>query len=416
MINQGINTTTAEYFWSVRNLTESICEPLEIEDYVAQPIIDVSPPRWHLAHTTWFFETFVLTPHSKDYKLFDKNFPFLFNSYYVQAGERWQRDKRGALTRPTVKQIYDYRHYVDDKMVELLNSSSSTNEIKKLVELGLNHEQQHQELLLYDIKYILGHNPLYPVYRKSIVEARSKPMNGWSKISSGLYTIGYQGDGFHFDNERGVHKVFLHDYEIANAVVSNAEYLKFVESDGYTNPVYWLDEGWKWVQENEIEAPLYWLKKSDKWMNYTFAGLAEINQDEPIMHVSFYEADAFARWAGLRLPTEFEWEVACQELNRTDKLDANFIENANFKPVASSNLGFLGNIWEWTSSAYRPYPFFEIAPGAIGEYNGKFMINQMVLKGGSFATSKTHIRPTYRNFFHPEMRWMFAGFRMARHS
>ena len=407
--------TISSRFRSAREQTEKICDPLETEDYVAQPIVDVSPPRWHLAHTTWFFEKFILSEFLPNYRLFNVDFPYLFNSYYVQAGERWQRDKRGALTRPTVKQIFEYRKYVDRYMSELMNSELMTQVVAQLIELGINHEEQHQELLMYDIKYILGHNPLFPVYIKDTITDRLEPLNGWSRISSGIYRIGFQEDGFCFDNEKGVHNVFLHDFEIANSVVSNESYLEFINDGGYENPIFWLDEGWKWVQENDIKSPLYWLKEKDEWMHYTFSGLESVNPDEPLTHVSFYEADAFARWAGARLPTEFEWEVACRELNEGPNSATNFIEDGNCRAVALTTRGFLGNLWEWTSSSYRPYPFFEIAEGALGEYNGKFMINQMVLRGGSFGTSKKHIRPSYRNFFHPHLRWMFSGIRLARH-
>ncbi len=400
---------TKDRFLEVRQQTEKICEPLEIEDYVAQPVVDVSPPRWHIAHTTWFFEQFVLEPYLSGYECFDPNFYFLFNSYYVQAGERWQRDERGALTRPTVKEILAYRSYVNDHMVKLMEQSEFPAE---LIELGLHHEQQHQELLLYDIKYILGNNPLFPKYIDPKPQEKIKPNAEWHHVSSGNYQVGFVGDGFHFDNEKGAHTVFLHDYEISSQLVKKGEFKEFMDDGGYENGPLWLDEGLKWVKENEISSPMYWVRDEEGWMEYTMGGLQAIDFDDPLVHVSFYEADAFARWKGMRIPTEFEWEVAAKQFSSNIK--GNFLENGHFSTVQEAKPAFFGNVWQWTSSAYRPYPFYKAPPGAIGEYNGKFMINQMVLRGGSFGTSKTHIRPTYRNFFHPHLRWHFAGMRLAR--
>lgn len=406
---------TTQKFSGIRKQSEKLCEPLEIEDFVAQPVVDVSPPRWHLAHTTWFFETFVLVPKMKGYKLFNSQFPYLFNSYYVQAGERWQRAERGYLTRPTVKEIYDYRKYVNEHIQEFLESTELDDELAYLMELGFQHEQQHQELLLYDIKYILGHNPLFPEYLP-FKKAESRRNQGeWRRIESGNYQIGYQEEGFHFDNEKGVHTVFLHDFEIADRLVTKGEFLEFLEAGGYEKTPLWLDEGWKWVQENEIKAPMYWVRDDGGWMEYTLNGLQPIDPNDPLVHVSFYEADAFARWKGVRLPTEEEWEVACNLLRPTAGVDVNFVESDFYRTTQEESLDFFGNVWEWTASAYRPYPFYQAPSGVLGEYNGKFMINQMVLRGGSFATPKDHIRSTYRNFFHPHLRWLFSGIRLARH-
>lgn len=400
-----------EQYLRVRNQSEKICDPLEVEDFVAQPVIDVSPPRWHLAHTTWFFEQFILSSFLKGYKPFHPDFHFLFNSYYVQAGERWQRAERGYLTRPTVKEIFDYRAHVDEHMNNLL-SKDSNPEVEKLVELGLQHEQQHQELLLYDIKYILGHNPLFPVYTNRKESDPLELRKEWLHIEAGNHQVGYAGDGFHFDNEKGVHTVFLHDFEIENLAVTKGEFMEFIEDGGYENIPLWLDEGAKWLAENEIKAPMYWLREDGDWKEYTLNGLQPIEPNDPLVHVSFYESDAFARWRGVRLPTEQEWEIAAQRYASPET--GNYVESSYYRTIQQQGNDFFGNVWEWTASAYRPYPFYKAPDGALGEYNGKFMINQMVLRGGSFGTPKDHIRPTYRNFFHPHLRWHFAGFRLAK--
>lgn len=406
---------TTEKFSIIRQQSEKLCAPLEIEDFVAQPVVDVSPPRWHLAHTTWFFETFILVPRMKGYKLFHPRYPFLFNSYYVQAGERWQRAERGYLTRPTVKEILAYRNYVNEHVLEFLENTEINHELAYLMELGFQHEQQHQELLLYDIKYILGHNPLFPEYARLVKSNIVRTEGSWRRIESGNYQIGYSGNDFHFDNEKGIHTVFLHDFEIADRLVTKGEYLEFLEARGYEKTELWLDEGWKWVAENEIKSPMYWVRDDGGWMEYTLNGLQPIDKNDPLVHVSFYEADAYARWKGVRLPTEHEWEVACKLLNPKPNPDSNFVESELYGTRQEDTLNFFGNVWEWTASAYRPYPFYEAPEGALGEYNGKFMINQMVLRGGSFATPANHIRSTYRNFFHPHLRWLFSGIRLARH-
>lgn len=408
-------------FLQVRKQTKELCDPLEIEDFVVQPVIDVSPLKWHLAHTTWFFETFVLVPYSKRYSLFDKRYPYLFNSYYISAGERWTRANRGQLTRPTVNDIFNYRAHVDKHMADLLSSFGTDpkveREITSLVELGCHHEQQHQELFLYDVKRILGDNPLFPVY-KPFTGTRSEVSKiEWLTVKEGLYKIGFEGNEFHFDNEKGCHSVFLHDYEISSNLVNNGDYINFIEDGGYHNHKLWLSEAWDWLKTNEIKAPRYWHQEDGGvWWNYNLGGYEKVNHEDPLVHVSYYEAEAFARWKGCRLPTEFEWEIACQEFGGNVVKESNFIESENFQAIGTGTKDFYGNVWEWTSSAYMPYPYFQIAKGALGEYNGKFMVNQMVLRGGSFATSNTHIRRTYRNFFHPHLRWLFAGLRLARHT
>ena len=374
----------------VRAYTEQICKPLQTEDYVVQVAEFASPAKWQLAHSSWFFETFLLLPHLPEYKLFNIDFPYLFNSYYNNAGDRVLRAKRGNLTRPTTNEVYAYRKHVDTAMGQLLQQKLD-GETVQLVTLGLHHEQQHQELLLSDIKYMFGQNPLFPAYdvETSLLDQESNRESGHVKISEGVYTIGYQGDGFCFDNELGVHKVYLHDFEIQKGLVTNGEYIEFIEAGGYKDFNLWLDEGWSWLKQNQVSKPLYWHQLDGQWMHYTLKGFQKIKENDILKHISFYEAMAFAEWKGMRLPTEFEWEIASSQLN-------------------------WGQRWEWTNSAYLPYPGFKKAPGAIGEYNGKFMINQMVLRGASIATSPKHSRPTYRNFFHPNAQWQFTGIRLAK--
>lgn len=380
--------TLSDRYNSIRKHTEHLCNALTTEDFVPQPADFVSPPKWHLAHTTWFFEQFVLNEHLPDYKLFDDDFSFLFNSYYNFVGKRVFRADRGNITRPGVHEVFEYRSYVDMHMQILLQLKSE--ELKDLIELGLNHEQQHQELLITDIKYILGNNPIFPIYDENIDwEKQENEETGFVKLEEGIYEIGFEGEGFSFDNEHGRHKVYLHDFEISKSLVTNAEYLEFISNGGYTNFDYWLDEGWSWVTENKIEAPLYWHKIDGEWHNYTLGGLEKLNPEAILTHISFYEAAAFAAWKKMRLPTEFEWEAAADKFN-------------------------WGKRWEWTNSAYLPYPNFKKPEGAIGEYNGKFMVNQMVLRGASCATPPQHDRKTYRNFFHAHERWQFNGIRLAK--
>lgn len=377
-------------YHSVRKHTEEICSFLQTEDHVPQPVPFVSPPKWHLAHTTWFFEEFVLKEYLPGYTVFNPDFSFLFNSYYNNVGKRVLRANRGAITRPATLQIIKYRHYVDMHMEILLQMKAGESHFHDLIELGLNHEQQHQELLLTDIKYILSCNPISPSYNEDIEwENQQNESSGFLTISEGVYGIGFEDEGFCFDNEMGRHKVYLHQFEIENALVTNAQYLEFIEAGGYENFNYWLDEGWQWVNENKINSPLYWHKTDEGWQHFTLSGMQNLNPNAILTHISFFEAAAYAEWKQMRLPTEFEWEIASNQLN-------------------------WGKRWEWTHSAYLPYPGFCRAEGALGEYNGKFMINQMVLRGGSCATSPNHTRSTYRNFFHPEERWQFNGIRLAK--
>lgn len=403
-------------FLTVRNRFIQLIKPLEIEDFVVQPVQDVSPPKWHLAHTTWFFEVFILVPNVPGYELFHPDYPLLFNSYYVAAGDRWTRANRGHLTRPTVKEVFAYREYVEKHMLAFLEDVDLTPELEYVLEIGLQHEQQHQELFLYDIKYILGHNPLFPVYQQESVMVSQDIIDfGWLKVEKGNYLVGHDGDGFCFDNEKGRHEIHLESFVIANRLVTNSEYLEFMQDGGYQNHEHWLSEGWDWVNNQPYKSPMYWIKEDNQWMCYTLGGLKPLELNEPVAHISFYEADAYARWAGVRLPTEFEWEVACSKYESRIPESAHLLDEECYQVLLSKEYCFYGSLWEWTSSAYLPYPFYAAPEGALGEYNGKFMINQKVLKGGSLATAREQIRSTYRNFFHPHLQWLFSGIRLAKH-
>ncbi len=399
-------------YQQVRHLSERICQPLATEDYGIQSMPDVSPPKWHLAHTTWFFETFILQPHLPGYSVFHPQFGYLFNSYYEAIGDRHPRAQRGLLSRPTVAEVYNYRAHVDRAM-ELLITTTNNPDLAALITLGLHHEQQHQELLLTDIKHILALNPLHPAYRKDLSDRLTTPSNPcqWLEYPGGLYSIGHEGDEFAFDNESPRHQIYLQDYKLADRLVINGEYLEFMRSGGYQTSQHWLSAGWATIQTQGWQAPLYWEQIDGEWWVMTLGGLRRVAEDEPVCHVSFYEADAYASWRGKRLPTEAEWEVATVGAGRS----GNFLDRDSLHPNPRNGdeHQFFGDVWEWTQSAYLPYPGFKIAPGAIGEYNGKFMCNQMVLRGGSCATSADHIRPTYRNFFPPDTRWQFSGIRLA---
>jgi ergothioneine biosynthesis protein EgtB len=395
---------------TVRRTTERLCAPLATEDYVVQAMPDVSPAKWHLAHTTWFFETFLLKRSLSGYQPLDPRYHFLFNSYYNAVSPQHARPARGHLSRPTVDEIYAYRAHVDKAMVALVGGGG--REIDALVALGLHHEQQHQELLLTDIKYNLAVNPLRPAYLPLDIPRASAPGSPQWIERAGAVMVGNDGDGFAFDNERPRHPCHLAPYRLASRLVTSGEYLGFMEAGGYGDPALWLSDGWNTVQAAGWQAPLYWERRDGAWWTYTLAGPRPVDAHAPVAHVSYYEADAFARWAGRRLPTEQEWEHAAEAL----PVRGNLQERAVFEPLGADGGGLtqvFGDVWEWTQSAYLPYPGFRPLGGDVGEYNGKFMVNQMVLRGGSCATPASHIRATYRNFFPPHARWQFSGIRLA---
>jgi ergothioneine biosynthesis protein EgtB len=420
--------THANQYHGVRRWTEHICEPLCIEDYVIQPMTDASPVKWHLAHTSWFFETFILVLHCPDYRVFHPEFGILFNSYYQAVGPRWPRPQRGLLSRPTVGEVYAYRAHVDQAINKLFESDKQRvlDRVGDILVLGLNHEQQHQELILTDLKYLLAANPLHPAYRRSTdrfrepdieyaQNSRSSPATEWLSYSAGMYDIGHEANGFAFDNELPRHTVYLDPFRIASELVTNGEYLTFIEDGGYERPELWLSDGWTVRQAHGWTAPLYWDTSRDELQTMTLAGLQPVNPREPVCHISFYEADAYARWARARLPLETEWEVAATSPT------GHFLESEHYHPAADrapDDCGPLfhlyGDIWQWTASPYVAYPGYVPLPGALGEYNGKFMCNQFVLRGASCVTPRSHARRTYRNFFPPDARWQFSGIRLAK--
>lgn len=420
-IAAGTTATTtdqslAERYVQVRRWTESLTEPLEVEDCVVSSMPDVSPTKWHLAHTSWFFETFVLADHQQGYRSPDPRYAYLFNSYYVQAGERHCRAQRGLATRPTLAQVLEYRRHVDAAVITLLDEIGDDAEHPAwaLVELGLNHEQQHQELLLTDIKHVLWTNPLRPAYRKvqGSPAGAIRPLT-WHEITGGIHEIGHAGDGFGYDNESPRHKVYLEPAQLASRLITNQEYLEFISDGGYSRPELWLSAGLATVQENGWDSPLYWERHDGEWNEFTLGGMAPLKGDAPACHLSYYEADAYARWAGKSLPTEAEWEVAAA----TAPVDGNFAESGLGHPAPAPGGEGLqqlyGDLWQWTGSAYLGYPGYHAASGAIGEYNGKWMADQWVLKGASVATPRSHARLTYRNFFPSPTRWQFTGLRLA---
>jgi ergothioneine biosynthesis protein EgtB len=412
-----------KHFDDIRATTENLCKPLAVEDFVVQPIEDVSPPKWHLGHTTWFFEQVVLEQFAAPYRPYHDGYYFVFNSYYESFGDRVERALRGTLSRPTVDEVYAYRHAVNERMRDAIENvpENKLSEFAGLVTLGLNHEQQHQELLITDIKYIFASNPLLPVYTDTeppIGRVPAEPMR-WLSFEGGLEEFGADGSSFAYDNESPRHKAFVHPFQLADRPVTCGEYLEFMNDSGYERAELWLSNGWDTVQETGWRAPLFWVSSGEDWQIISLSGLSDIEPSEPVCHVSHYEAAAYARWAGRRLPLETEWELAAVQ-QQAEPPTGNLLESGFYHPlpvgVAQDEpplKQMIGDVWEWTASAYLPYPGYKQALSALGEYNGKFMNDQMVLRGGSCATPASHIRPTYRNFFQSDKRWQFAGFRMA---
>jgi len=413
----------AEDYLSVRHTTEQICNPLTAEDQMVQSMPDASPSKWHQAHTSWFFETFILRPFLKNYRPTDDRYTFFFNSYYKQLGGHPVRAQRGLWSRPTLDEVRRYRQHVDENMMKLLEAGVP-DDVAALVVLGMNHEQQHQELIVTDIKHALWTNPLKPAYREraAAYSGDAVPLK-WIEHNGGESLVGYSGDGFSFDNEGPRHRVLLHRFGIASRLITNGEYVEFMRDGGYSRPELWLSDGWDAVGVNGWRAPFYWVERDGEWRVYTLNGERAVHPSEPVCHVSFYEADAYARWAGTRLPTEFEWEVIAARA----PVGGNLLESGQLHPSSVRSpaeargtpelpiqpMQLFGDVWEWTASPYIAYPGFHPATGVLGEYNGKFMCNQMVLRGGSCTTPTSHIRATYRNFFPPHVRWQFSGIRLA---
>jgi len=401
-------------FKMVRKASLKIAKPLSEEDMQIQSMPDASPIKWHLAHTTWAFETFILKSHCNNYSVFNESFEYLFNSYYNAIGEQYPRAHRGLLTRPTYKKILEYRQYVDLNMLEFIENMSAENKsLSYLMLLMINHEQQHQELMLTDIKHALFINPEYPVYKPSTSpEYITSPIK-WKEYPADLYEIGHKNEYFYFDNEGPRHRFYLESYAIASRLVTCGEYLEFMKNGGYQHASFWLSEAWSSILSDKITSPFYWIKKQGKWFHYTLSGLLPVELNSPVMHINYFEANAYAASVGKRLPTEQEWEVS----SRDASLEGSFRNLDQLHPSTASGddlQQMFGELWQWTSSSYNAYPGFKVPEGAIGEYNGKFMVNQYVLRGGSIATPKDHIRPSYRNFFYPDASWQYTGIRLAK--
>jgi ergothioneine biosynthesis protein EgtB len=426
-----------EAFRSIRNQSVQACERLELEDYSLQAAAFSSPPKWHLAHTSWFFETFILKPYLPDYEIFHRSYALLFNSYYNEIGEQYPRPNRGLLSRPTVKEVIAYRHYIDSAMIHFLTQTVLEESIRETIiqrtKLGLEHEKQHQELFFTDLKYSFSVNPLYPAYVKSDEmnlnsqqqeqqHESETPTMQWVDYLGGLVEMGVDqnSESFSFDNESPRHKIYVEPFTLASRLVTNGEYQEFIDDGGYHKPKYWLSDGWAAVQKNNWKHPLYWRNTNEGAMEFTLHGLQARHKNLPVCHVSGYEADAYANWANERLPTEAEWEFAAKQQQDVESEGLKENTHPKFHPIISEPEKKLrltqlyDNCWQWTSSAYRPYPGFKVSEGAIGEYNGKFMCNQWILRGGSCVSSANHLRPTYRNFFYPEDRWQFSGIRLAK--
>ncbi len=414
--NTSPASASVERFLQVRSTTEELCAPLSVEDCVAQSMLYASPAKWHIAHVSWFFETFILETGSPNYRPFDDAYRVLFNSYYNSVGRQHPRPQRGLLTRPSFDEVMAYRRHVDAAMVSLLEGGVDEH-IAEMLDLGLNHEQQHQELLLMDVKNLFFCNPLRPVYR-DVARRVAKPDGSqtWASYEGGQSRIGAKPHGFAFDNERPRHTVFLEPFSLAKRPVTNGEFRRFMEEDGYARAEFWLSDGWDRVRAEHWRAPLYWEQRDGEWLMFTLHGMCEVADEDPVVHVSYYEADAYAAWAGARLPTEAEWEHAAAGL----PVQGNFVEQGVLTPCPGDGGPgdvpgqLFGDVWEWTRSPYTAYPGYRPAPGAVGEYNGKFMCNQTVLRGGACVTPRSHVRASYRNFFQPELRWQFGGIRLAK--
>ncbi|MCM2370471.1 ergothioneine biosynthesis protein EgtB [Aporhodopirellula aestuarii] len=401
----------------VRELSMRIAAPLSAEDCAIQSMPDASPTRWHLAHTTWFFETFLLKERP-GFAPFNPSFERLFNSYYNSVGQPFPRNRRGQISRPGLNETIDYRRHVDDAVTELLSESELSPSQLSVLELGLNHEQQHQELMFTDVKHALASNPLHPIYAEDPFDSTTAPKASplrWRSSDETIVEVGHDGNGFAYDNEGPRHRELIHPHQMASRCVTNREYLEFIHDGGYRQPEYWLSLGWDAVNQHGWEAPLHWISQNGDWHQFTLSGVRPLVLDEPVCHVSYFEADAFARWSGKRLPTEFEWEHAASGDTTGEIFCDKLLQSGGVvHPRVTGDSDFLGNVWEWTASQYLPYPGYRPVGGALGEYNGKFMCNQFVLRGGSCATSSDHIRLSYRNFFPPDARWQFAGIRLAQ--
>lgn len=403
-------------FQRTRKLSTDLTEPLQPEDQVIQSMPDASPIKWHLAHATWFFETFILKPEAADYREFAPQYAYLFNSYYNHVGPQYLRPQRGLISRPGVAEVAEYRQYVDDHLIRFVESGAATDAALALLELGVHHEQQHQELMLTDLKHAFSFNPLHPALVTAADTPASAPTLTWHSFPGGIHSIGHRTEGFHFDNEAPAHEVLLQPFALASRLVSNEEYEHFVADGGYENPLLWLSDGWAWRQQQGLGHPLYWRPGDGGWHQYSLAGLQPLAPAEPACHLNYYEADAYARWCGKRLPTEFEWEVAARQ--QADAREQTALDLTRLHPAPATAQGqglqqLFGHCWQWTQSAYHGYPGFQPAPGAVGEYNGKFMCNQLVLRGSSCATPPGHARLTYRNFFPAHAQWQFTGIRLA---
>ena len=413
----AVRPAILDKFSAVRQASVDLCHTLTVEDQVVQSMPDASPTKWHLAHTTWFFEKFILRPYFDDYRPLNEKYDYLFNSYYYTVGQMHARPQRGLLSRPVVSEILDYREYVNQHVFELLESQPGADEIRLRLEVGINHEQQHQELMLTDIKHVLAQNPLHPTFSEALCEPTPEPEPiAFLEFQGGIREIGHAGDGFCFDNELPRHRVYVEAFCVGSRPVTNAEYLEFIADGGYEKPQLWLSDGWALVSQENHHRPLYWSEELDQ--EFTLSGLVPLDRNAPVTHVSYYEADAYARWACARLPTETEWELAADDC----PLSGNYADSQRLHPggssLATNEHGgpqqMFGDVWEWTASPYAPYPGFRPLAGSLGEYNGKFMCSQFVLRGGSCVTPAGHVRPSYRNFFYPAQRWQFTGIRLAR--